>query len=193
MNPEERKQRAIAIARCIDSSIDLSVVSKAMEYGCGSGLLSFALKDKFDEVTLMDESNPMILEVDTQCEKEGLIHFHPVRFNLLKDKIPNYQYDIIYTMMTLHHIDDTEFILKSFYKLLNKSGYVVIIDLVEEDGSFHNFEFEGHLGFEQKMLETKMERIGFKLIDYQICYTIRKERLGQLRAYPLFMMIGQKV
>lgn len=190
-NPE-RIQRANEIAKAIHSELDLSQIRTALEYGCGTGLLSFALKDEFEEVTLMDESALMIQEVDQKCEQEGIIHFHPVKYNLLEDERPHFKVDLIYSLMTLHHIDDVNSILESFQSLLNPSGYLVLVDLVTEDGSFHNHEFDGHWGFDKEVLASQLHKAGFILTGYKICYTIRKEREGVVNKYPLFMMIGQK-
>lgn len=190
-NPE-RIRRANEIANAINSELDLSQIRTALEYGCGTGLLSFALKDGIDEVTLMDESALMIQEVDQKCEQAGIIHFHPVKYNLLEDELPHFKVDLIYSLMTLHHIDDVESILESFQSLLNPSGYLVLIDLVTEDGSFHNHKFDGHLGFDRDELEHQMKEAGFTPIQYRVCYTIKKEREGEIKEYPLFMLIGRK-
>ncbi|UTW67447.1 class I SAM-dependent methyltransferase [bacterium SCSIO 12643] len=188
----ERIRRANEIANAINSELDLSQIRTALEYGCGTGLLSFALKDGIDEVTLMDESALMIQEVDRKCEQAGIIHFHPVKYNLLEDELPHFKVDLIYSLMTLHHIDDVESILESFQSLLNPSGYLVLIDLVTEDGSFHNHKFDGHLGFDRDELEYQMKEAGFTPIQYSVCYTIKKERAGEIKEYPLFMLIGRK-
>lgn len=190
-NPE-RIIRAHEVANAIQSELDFSQIRTALEYGCGTGLLSFALKDEFEEVTLMDESAWMIQEVDQKCEQAGIIHFHPVKYNLLEDERPHFKVDLIYSLMTLHHIDDVDKILKSFQAMLNPSGYLVLIDLETEDGSFHNHEFDGHLGFDRDELEHQMKEAGFTQIHYRVCHTIKKERAGEIKEYPLFMMIGRK-
>jgi ubiquinone/menaquinone biosynthesis C-methylase UbiE len=53
-------QRSLAIARGIEKMIPLHSSMKALEYGAGTGILSFILKDRFSEITLMDNSREMI-------------------------------------------------------------------------------------------------------------------------------------
>ena len=54
-NPD-RVLRAEIIAKQLSNNIDLTNLETAMEYGSGTGLLSFALKEKLNSVVLMDES-----------------------------------------------------------------------------------------------------------------------------------------
>ena len=58
--------------------------------------------------------------------------------------------------------------------------------------NFHNFEFDGHLGFDKDELDAKIEANGFELINYQIGYTINAERNGEMRDYPVFVLIAKK-
>ena len=50
------------------------------------------------------------------------------------------RFDLVYTLMTLHHIPDTAKILGSFQALLQPGGVLCIADLDKEDGSFHSHE-----------------------------------------------------
>ena len=57
-------------------------------------------------------------------------------------------FDLIYTLMVLHHVGDVETIIRKFRGLLNPGGYLAIADLYSEDGSFHGEGFSGHMGFD---------------------------------------------
>lgn len=190
-NPE-RAERAAIFAEIIRNNIDLSKVEMALEYGSGTGLLSFSLRDDLQDITLMDESSEMVKVTNEKCERRDIRHFHPIRYDLLTDELPEHKFELIYTLMTMHHVDDTNAILKKFHTIMNPNGSLVMIDLVTEDGSFHNFEFNGHLGFDQVELEAKLENNGFEPVSYQIGYTIKAERGGEMRDYPLFVMIAKK-
>lgn len=187
-----RVERANFFAEYIRNHIDLSKVEMAMEYGCGTGLLSFSLQYDLHDITLMDESLPMVEVVNDKCEMLDIRHFHPVQYNLEKDEKPEHHFDLIYSMMTLHHIDDTQRILNLFSDISNPKAYIVLIDLVKEDGSFHNHEFEGHLGFEQNELEEMVEKSGLEVVSYHEEYSITKERDGEEKEYPLFALIARK-
>jgi len=53
-------ERSAAIATEFEKMIPLKHSMKALEYGAGTGILSFLLKDRFSEITLMDSSAVMI-------------------------------------------------------------------------------------------------------------------------------------
>jgi len=103
-------------------------------------------------------------------------------------------YDLIYTSMALHHIIDTEITLRNLYKLLKKDGYLCIIDLDEEDGSFHGEEkdFNGHNGFNQKSLRSLLLKIGFKEVEVNTFYNDEKIVKNINVKYSLFLMTGIK-
>ena len=78
-----------------------------MEYGSGTGLLSFALKDKLKRVVLIDESGAMIDKAIEKCNTLEISHFEPLQYNLLKQSPLESKFDLIYILLTLHHIIDT--------------------------------------------------------------------------------------
>ena len=56
----QKVERACAVARQIRCHVPLSREMKALEFGCGTGLLSFALKDDLGHITLVDNSPGML-------------------------------------------------------------------------------------------------------------------------------------
>ena len=55
-NDQQHVDRSVAIAAEIEKRITFKQGMKALEYGAGTGLLSFLLKDRFAEIVLMDNS-----------------------------------------------------------------------------------------------------------------------------------------
>ena len=53
-------ERTIAIAGRLQDVIKDKPGMKALEFGAGTGLLSFYLKDRFSEITLMDSLREML-------------------------------------------------------------------------------------------------------------------------------------
>ncbi|MDV7391839.1 class I SAM-dependent methyltransferase, partial [Arthrospira platensis SPKY1] len=49
--------------------------------------------------------------------------------DLLTDAPPPERYDLIYTLMTLHHVADTNRLLRAFHDLLRPGGWLGIADL----------------------------------------------------------------
>ena len=49
-------ERSVAISAELEKMIPLNHSLKALEYGAGTGIISFLLKNHFSEITLMDNS-----------------------------------------------------------------------------------------------------------------------------------------
>ena len=188
----ERVNRALSIADSISKRIDLSRIEKAMEYGSGTGLLSFALKDRLTSIALMDESESMIEVVHDKCAATNVSHFIPIQYNILKQPLPEQKYDFIFILLTLHHIIELEEVLDKFESLLNPNGYLAIIDLEKEDGSFHPEGFNGHYGFDRKELESQLQKTELTPISYEVCYELERDYDEVEQKYPLFLLISQK-
>ena len=188
----ERVNRALSIADSISKHIDLSRIEKAMEYGSGTGLLSFALKDRLASIALMDESASMIEVVKDKCAANNVNHFVPLQYNILKQPLPDQKYDFIFILLTLHHIIELEEVLDKFARLLNPRGYLAIIDLEKEDGTFHPEGFNGHNGFDREILESQLQEADITPISYEVCYELKRDYDDVDQKYPLFLLISQK-
>lgn len=190
-NDPQKVERAEVFAKEIVDFIKPKRQMNALEFGCGTGLLSFKLKDDFNNITLTDTSGSMIDVLKEKISKGGLNNFVPYKTDLLKDEINFSNIDVIYTSMTLHHIIDLKAILNKFKSVLNPNGYLCIADLVKEDGSFHSHiaNFDGHNGFDRNELSKILSKSGFKVEYYNECYTIRKQKEDKIVEYPLFIMI----
>lgn len=189
-NPD-KLQRAETFAKEIIQFIAPKKQLHALEFGCGTGLLSFALKDAFKTITLVDTSEGMINVLKEKIEQQKITNFKPVLADLLSDDCTIENTDIIYTLMTLHHIHDLEKAFTAFHRLLHTNGYLCIADLVEEDGTFHKPElnFDGHLGFNKEKLSVLLNNHGFSIEYYSTPHTITKEN-G--KKYPLFLLIAKR-
>ena len=180
--------RSVAIAAELQKMISLNHSKKALEYGAGTGILSFLLKDRFSEITLMDNSQEMIKVCIEKTEYHKTKHIIPLWFDLEHHAFEG-KFDIIYNQMVLHHVDDYEAIIHTFYSLLNPEGYLAIADLFPEDGSFHGPDAKVHLGFDPEKLTEIIKDAGFKNIEYKTCFVIKRESGAQ---YPVFLIVGNK-
>lgn len=188
----KRVKRAVSIADRMKAALDMSQFQHALEYGSGTGLLSFALKDDLKKITLMDESGEMIKVAREKCKAAQIDHFHPLQMDLMQETFtPAEPFDLIFILLTLHHIDDTEGILSRFKDIMPPGGVLALIDLEKEDGSFHDREFHGHLGFDRTELERKLAAVGFKPFHYEVVYEIEKGEGMDKKVYPLFLMLAR--
>ena len=166
--------RSRAIADEIKTLIPLSKEWSALEYGAGTGISSFLLKDHLKEITLMDNSAEMVKIMKEKIESSGVKNIKALNFDLEHSDYNGGKFDLIFTQMVLHHVADVASILKRFIELLNPGGYLAIADLYPEDGSFHGEGFEGHKGFDPEKLSSTLREIGFSDISVKKCYVIDK-------------------
>lgn len=186
-------ERSKAIAEHIKQIIDHPDQLNVLEFGAGTGILSFLLKDIFKEITLMDTSVEMVKMMIEKAKQAGTTHLHPVLFDLVGSNEYHKSFDLIYTQMVLHHIEDIPSLLTKFYRILNPGGILVVADLYSEDGSFHGEGFTGHLGFDLTELSENIRQAGFCRISSAHCFTIRKQtRENTIKEFPVFCIQGYK-
>jgi ubiquinone/menaquinone biosynthesis C-methylase UbiE len=186
------QDRAHKIADAIRAAVPLKPSMTALDYGCGTGLLSFPLKDELGRITLKDTSTGMLDVLREKIAAQGVTNMTVRQTDLTCDPLPDERYDLIYSSMTLHHIPNTEHILEVFHSLLNPGGVLCIADLEEEDGSFHGEGFDVHHGFDRTALAGKTRKAGFDSVDFSNVFEIVKQQENGERAYPVFLMVARK-
>jgi len=187
-------KRSLSVANGIMEAIPHPGDMAALEYGSGTGITSFFLKDHFREITMMDNSPGMVNVMKENILKSSVPNLKAVLFNLEKDQWEGSMFDIIITQMVLHHISDYQNILKIFSSILNPEGYIAIADLYSEDGSFHGEGFNGHNGFDLGRLSSEICSLGFDIISANKCFSIDKEiPEAGIKRFDLFLLIARKM
>ncbi len=187
-------ERARVVADAIRQAIPLSDQMKALEYGCGTGLLSFALQSDLGQITLADTSQGMLDVLREKIANAGVTNMHPVRLDLTSDPLPVERYDLTYSLMVLHHIHDFKDALAKFSDLLVPGGYLLVADLDKEDGTFHtDGTTDVHLGFDRAELQKIVEDRGFGNVTFSTAYEIKKSIGNKEKTFPIFLMVAQKI
>jgi ubiquinone/menaquinone biosynthesis C-methylase UbiE len=185
-------ERSEAIAKEIENMVSLNKEMSALEYGAGTGITSFLLRDKLREITLMDNSKEMVRIIDEKIVSSGVKNLKALNLNLEIDDF-NGKFDLIFTQMVLHHVNDIPKIIKKFNHLLIPGGHLVIADLYEEDGSFHGEGFTGHNGFNIESLTELLIINHFGGITHKTCFVIdRKISETESKKFDVFIMSGKK-
>jgi tRNA (cmo5U34)-methyltransferase len=185
--------RSEAIAREMLRLIPLKKKMKALEYGAGTGILSFLLKDHLNEILLMDSSVEMVNVTNKKIEATGVKNLKPVVYDLEHETYTGKPFDLIFTQMVIHHVNDIESLFNKFYKMLNPGAYLTIADLYTEDGSFHGEGFTGHKGFNIEELISTLNRCGFTVRDTLQCFVINRKISEKVtNHYPVFLLIANR-
>ena len=186
------RERGLKIADAVRRAVPLNRLMSALDYGCGTGLLSFPLKDELGAILAADSSAGMLEVLAEKIAAQGVTNITPAKLDLLADPPPAQRFDLIVTSMTLHHVPDTDHILSVFHDLLNPGGYLCIADLDQEDGSFHGLEVDVHHGFDRAELGARAEKAGFGEVGFQTVFSIAKESENGTRDYPVFLMTARR-
>lgn len=186
-------QRSEAIAEQMKQRIPLNKSMHAMEYGAGTGILSFLLKDAVGTICLMDNSREMVRVMTDKIAQQQVNNLFPQYANLETENYTDKQFDVIYMQMVLHHVSDYAGLLQKFSQMLTTKGYLAIADLYAEDGSFHGQDFDGHKGFDINALEVLLQSQGFTQITCEQCFVVNKKiDSGEIKPFPVFLLIAQK-
>lgn len=186
------RERGLKIADAIRKAVPLHRHMNALDYGCGTGLLSFPLKDELGAILMADSSGGMLEVVNEKIAALGVSNMATLQLDLMADPAPPERFDLIVTAMTLHHVPDTDHILRIFHDLLQPGGYLCIADLDQEDGSFHGIEVDVHHGFDQADLGRRAAQAGFADMQFQTVFSIAKEHATGTRDYPVFLMTARR-
>ena len=189
----QKVERARMVADAIRKTIPLSTQMRTLEYGCGTGLLSFALQADLGQITLADTSQGMLDVLSEKIAAAGVTNMHPVRLDLAADPLPPERFHLTYSLLTLHHIHDAKGVLSKFHALLEPGGFLLVSDLDKEDGSFHtDGTTDVHLGFERGELQKWVEAAGFGNVLFSTAFVIKKKIDGMEKIFPVFLMSARK-
>ncbi len=185
-------ERAEVVAAAIREQVLLTSTTRTLEYGCGTGLLGFALRPAVGELVLADSSEGMLEVVEQKIAAGDFDQVHALHLDLCADPAPNQRFDLICSLMTLHHVPDYQGLLNSFYQLLNPGGHLCIADLDAEDGSFHGADFTGHRGFDRQELKHLLTILGFDHIEFSTVFEVERGSVEAPRRYPVFLMVCRR-
>lgn len=181
-------ERAAAVAEAIRRLVPLGPRTTLLDYGCGTGLLGLALLPHVGHLTLADASREMLRVVVEKIAAAGASNVVTAHVDPGAASLPGGPYDVACTLMTLHHVPDTDAILRQFHAALAAGGHLCVADLDAEDGSFHGDGFEGHRGFDRAELTARLERAGFTDVRFETPWRI--SRGG--RHYALFLAVARR-
>ena len=177
----------------IKKQIPLGTIQKVLDYGCGTGLLGYKTINNVDLVTFCDTSKGMLEQVERKKEYYNYNNVEILQSDFTSDKIPQKKYDLILSMLVLHHVENIPLLLEKFKEILTKGGLFCWIDLDQEDGSFHTDSTDiPHLGFSKSEIESYFDAAGFQSTFYSTELFLQRERENGLRNYPLFIVIAEK-
>ncbi|MDD5406112.1 MAG: class I SAM-dependent methyltransferase [Sulfurovaceae bacterium] len=182
-----RVNNAKEISEIILKNIDINSSMELIDFGAGTGLLTYFIAPYVSKITAIDNS-PTMLEEFKAKQSEFACKTDIIKTDIMSDDL-KIKADGIISSMTMHHIEDIQSLLNKLYVMLNDNGFIAIADLDSEDGSFHG-DNEGvyHFGFDREMLTNVAQKAGFINIKFETANIIEKPQAN----FTVFVMTAQK-
>ena len=193
----DQETRRIELAQAIAAGIarlPLHTDMQAMEYGCGTGLVGLELAPSLGSLIAADSSTGMLEILRNKITEQGITNVSPHLLYLHREDLDK-NLDLIFSAMTLHHLENVQAVLTKLCDCLKPGGILALADLDEEDGSFHKDNPEGvmHHGFNRQKLARDLEMLGLIAIETSTVHTIRRpDSHGGERSFTVFLMTAVK-
>ena len=166
----------------------------ALDFGCGTGLVTLKLQPLVKSITGMDSSRGMLAALESKVAGQGLSNVRTQFLDLEQGGKVEGHYHLIVSSMTLHHVPDPAALISQLAGALLPGGTLAVADLDTEDGSFHG-DNTGvlHLGFDRARIKGLFERAGLSAVRDVTAAVVAKEIEGKgRRDFPVFLVIGEK-
>ncbi len=185
-----RTRLASAVAEAIAAAVGLTPALDVLDYGCGTGLLTLALRPHVRSVAGVDTSAGMLAVLDRKVRDGGLTGVVTARLGAGTGYAFTGAYDLIVSSMTLHHVADVGALLDRLHRHLRPGGRVALADLDLEDGTFHKPEITDvhHPGFDRGALKARLADAGFVDLADTTAFVHRRND----RDYPVFLVTGRR-
>ena len=162
---------------------------KALEIGAGTGLVGLLIEPLVRAIVMEDTSESMLQVLKQKLNGNSKVE-------ILHGEVTDYKLqdiDLIFSNMAFHHIPDIEKTLQHLASITKPGAWIVIGDIVTEDGSFHHFEPIPHRGFDTSALSGQFVHAGFEVKSVKIHNVISKIVENITTEYEQFILIAQKV
>jgi ubiquinone/menaquinone biosynthesis C-methylase UbiE len=189
-----RVKVAQEIATAIRRQVPITSDMDALDFGCGTGLLTFHLQPFVRSIIGVDSSQGMLDIFNAKVAAMGLAHTRSLLCDLDKGEGLSGRYDLIASSMTLHHVQRIAPLLAQFHRVMAPGGLLCLADLDSDEGQFHQ-DNTGvfHFGFDRKALRSSLVEAGFFDIADTTAAEIEKPASdGTTRRFSVFLMTGRK-
>ena len=190
---DARIQRAKILSERILEELNNASDLYALDFGCGTGLLSFCLSDSFKRIACSDLSDKMLKVVNEKISLSKISNIKTVTVAELYNRLYEKRFDVIFSSMVFHHIIDITQEVSKLCRLLKENGSLIIIDLDIVDKMFHSEDpgFNGHHGFNRQDISDVFKQCGLKNISIKTVYSGQKVIKNSNIEYSLFLINGK--
>ena len=188
-----RVKLAQEVVTAICRELPLATEMEALDYGCGSGLVTLGLQPFVGRITGADSSQGMLQVLSRKVRERGITNVDAKFIDLEQQRLDG-SYDLIVSSMTLHHVHDVAALIGSFVQILNPGGWLALADLESEDGGFHD-DPTGvyHRGFDREFFSSVCSENSLTDIRIVTAAIIDKpDGSGGHRLFPVLLCLARK-
>jgi cyclopropane fatty-acyl-phospholipid synthase-like methyltransferase len=193
VNPQ-RVKLAQDIFRSIAAALDIQAGMTALDFGCGTGLLSLQILERTGAITCADSSVGMLDVLESKARSAGLSGVTTLHLGSDDGSGLAGSYDLITSSMTFHHVGDVLSLVKKLAGLLNAGGILCAADLDPDNGKFHG-DNTGvfHDGFPRDEMMNFFKDAGLIDVKSSTAAVIeRKNDSGVAVNFTVFLVTGRK-
>ena len=188
-----RIQLANAIAKTLFDTIKFAPTNKVLDYGAGTGVITLQIASFVSQVVAMDSSPAMLQILKEKIEEQNVQNVQPETRDL-ENTVLSGQFDVVFSSMTMHHIQQPLKLLQKFMNSLNNGGTIAIADVDTESGNFHaDNTGVKHFGFDRESWVQELSAWGMVNIQVQTAYSFERENnAGKKETFSIFLITAQK-
>lgn len=198
LDADRRARRCAALATHLRELLGAGGPWRAMDVGTGSGGVSPLLVDLFDELVLVDVDADALQRARAAVAaaapagtrvRTALVDLSRDHAGELPAGAGLGPFDVVYTVMALHHVPDAAQLLATAAGMLRPGGRLVIADLEPDGGLYHAHlpTFDGHDGFRREQVLEWLRAAGLRLDTMSTAYVDRKVVAGKAHLLPIFV------
>ncbi len=185
---EDWNNEVAAIGKMILQEIPFHDQMHVMDFGAGTGLLCSHVAPVVQKITAVDISESMLEKLVAKAELS--INVNAVCQDLLTTPIDE-KFDLIMSAFAMHHVKDTKKLIRTFAEHLRPGSHIALVDIDEEDGSFHSEDTLGvfHCGFNRGNLKEMLTTNSFGRINFAKTHYFTWDR----KEYSAFLVTAIKI
>lgn len=194
----DQEQRRVKLAQDVAAAIVAAAApaarDEALDFGCGTGLVTLELAPLVASITGADASAGMLRELEQKIAARKLPGVRTLQLDPEALQLPRAAFDLAVSSMTFHHVKDTGALLAQLFSALRPGGRIAVADLDSDGGKFHppGMDDVYHNGFARAALAAQFEAAGFAEVAARQAAEVTRPVDGAPRTFTIFLLTARK-
>ncbi|MCE5218346.1 class I SAM-dependent methyltransferase [bacterium] len=187
-----RISAARGICEAIRREVLLSDALQALDYGCGTGLVTLGLQPGLGSIVAADSSEGMLRVLQDKLAAAQIDNVRTLKLDLEHEEPSEGRYDLIFSSLTMHHLEHPGVVIGRLAQMLQAGGVLAIVDLDKEAGDFHaDNTGVAHFGFSAEEMQEMLRSAGLMQVRTVKATTVTKPVAGGvMRNFDVLLTLG---